>query len=105
MVVNRCGRSCLVSTLVAKRWEGETRAGGLERTHSSPWAYCRARICRSGFIPRGSHSEEGAHFSGRIQERILNMVVATDANDSVENYADLFTTVLRNDDIQEFDSK
>ena len=29
----------------------------------------------------------------------------TGANDSVENYADLFTTALRNDDIQEFDSK
>ena len=29
----------------------------------------------------------------------------TGANDSVENYADLFTTSLRNDDIQEFDSK
>ena len=29
----------------------------------------------------------------------------TRANDSVENYADLFTIVLRNDDIQEFDSK
>ena len=27
----------------------------------------------------------------------------TGANDSVENYADLFTVVLRNDDIQEFD--
>ena len=27
------------------------------------------------------------------------------ANDSVENYADLFTITLRNDDIQEFDSK
>ena len=27
------------------------------------------------------------------------------ANDSVENYADLFTVVLRNDDIQDFDSK
>ena len=27
------------------------------------------------------------------------------ANDSVENYADLFTVVLRNDDIQEFDSE
>ena len=25
--------------------------------------------------------------------------------DSVENYADLFTVLLRNDDIQEFDSK
>ena len=29
----------------------------------------------------------------------------TGANDSVENYADLFTFVLRSDDIQEFDSK
>ena len=29
----------------------------------------------------------------------------TGASDSVENYADLFTVVLRNDDIQEFDSK
>ena len=29
----------------------------------------------------------------------------TGANDSVENYADLFTVVLRNDDIREFDSK
>ena len=29
----------------------------------------------------------------------------TGANDSVENYADLFTMVLRNGDIQEFDSK
>ena len=29
----------------------------------------------------------------------------TGANDSVENYVDLFTIVVRNDDIQEFDSK
>ena len=29
----------------------------------------------------------------------------TGANHSVENYADLFTIALRNDDIQEFDSK
>ena len=29
----------------------------------------------------------------------------TGATDSVENFADLFTIVLRNDDIQEFDSK
>ena len=29
----------------------------------------------------------------------------TGADDSVENYADLFTISLRNDDIQEFDSK
>ena len=29
----------------------------------------------------------------------------TGANDSVENYADLFTVVLRNDDVQEFHQK
>ena len=29
----------------------------------------------------------------------------TGSHDSVENYADLFTIVLRNDDVQEFDSK
>ena len=29
----------------------------------------------------------------------------TGSHDSVENYADLFTIVLRNDDNQEFDSK
>ena len=29
----------------------------------------------------------------------------TGANDSVENYADLFTIAIRHDDIQEFDSK
>ena len=31
--------------------------------------------------------------------------LVTGANDSVENYADLFTVVLRNDDIEDFDSK
>ena len=36
---------------------------------------------------------------------VLDYFRVTGANDSVENYADLFTTVLRNDDIQEFDSK
>ena len=29
----------------------------------------------------------------------------SETNDSVENFADLFTIALRNDDIQEFDSK
>ena len=36
---------------------------------------------------------------------IYDFLQVTGANDSVENYADLFTVVLRNDDIQEFDSK
>ena len=36
--------------------------------------------------------------------KIYEYFRVTGANDSVENYADLFTVVLRNDDIQEFDS-
>ena len=36
---------------------------------------------------------------------IYEYFLVTGAHDSVENYADLFTISLRNDDIQEFDSK
>ena len=41
--------------------------------------------------------------SGRESRRGARRSQATD--DSVENYTDLFTIALRNDDIQEFDSK
>ena len=41
----------------------------------------------------------------QIAYLIYEYIRVTGANDSVENYADLFTVVLRNDDIQEFDSK
>ena len=41
----------------------------------------------------------------QIAYLICEYFQVTGANDSVENYADLFTIVLRNDDIQEFDSK
>ena len=41
----------------------------------------------------------------QIAYLIYEYFQVTGANDSVENYADLFTIVLRNDDIQEFDSK
>ena len=45
-------------------------------------------------------------FWGRhIAYLIYEYFWVTGANDSVENYADLFTVVLRKDDIQEFDSK
>ena len=45
-----------------------------------------------------------------LRERQITYLIyeyfrVTGANDSVENYADLFTIVLRSDDIQEFDSK
>ena len=45
-------------------------------------------------------------FRGRqIAYLIYEYFRVTGANDSVENYADLFTVGIRNDDIQEFDSK
>ena len=41
----------------------------------------------------------------RIAYLIYDYFRVTGIQDSVENYADLFTISLRNDDIQEFDSK
>ena len=41
----------------------------------------------------------------QIAHLIYEYFRVTGANDSVEDYADLFTISLRNDDIQEFDSK
>ena len=50
--------------------------------------------------------EEDRFLRGReIAYLIYEYFPVTGANYSVENYADLFTIVLRNDDIQEFDSK
>ena len=40
----------------------------------------------------------------QIAHLIYEYFRVTGANDSVVNYADLFTVSLRNDDIQEFDS-
>ena len=50
--------------------------------------------------------KEDRFFRGRqIAYLIYEYFRVTEAHDSVENYADLFTISLRNDDIQEFDSK
>ena len=50
--------------------------------------------------------KEGRFLRGRqIAYTIYDIFRVTGANDSVENYADLFTIGLRDDDIQEFDSK
>ena len=50
--------------------------------------------------------KEDRFLRGRqIAYLIYEYFQVTGANDSVENYADLFTVVLRNDDIQESDSK
>ena len=52
-----------------------------------------------------AHKEDRFLRGRQIAYLIYEYFRVTGANDSVENYADLFTIVLRNDDIQEFDSK
>ena len=68
-------------------------------------------IHNSPFKRRISLEEQKAQkqdrfFRGRQSAYLLyEYFWVTGANDSAEDYADLFTIVLRNDDIQEFDSK
>ena len=52
-----------------------------------------------------AHKEDRFLRGRQIAYVIYEYFPVTGANDSVENYADLFTVVLRNDAIQEFDSK
>ena len=68
---------------------------------------------RSSIIPKRKISleeqkaqKEDRFLRGRqIAYLIYEQFRVTGTDDSVENYTDLFTIVLRNDDIQEFDSK
>ena len=68
-------------------------------------------IHNSHFQRRISLEEQKAQKQDRflrgrqIADLIYDYFRVTGAHDSVENYADLFTISLRNDDIQEFDSK
>ena len=68
-------------------------------------------IHNSHFKRRVSLEEQKAQKEDRILRGrqiaylIYEYFRVTGATDSVENYADLFTIALRNDDIQEFDSK
>ena len=68
-------------------------------------------IHNSQFKRRISLEEQNAQKEDRflrgrqIAYLIYEYFRVTGANGSVQNYADLFTIVLRNDDIQEFDSK
>ena len=68
-------------------------------------------IHNSHFRRRISLEEQEAQKQDRfLRGRLIAYLIyeyfrVTGANDSVENYADLFTIALRNDDIQEFDSK
>ena len=52
-----------------------------------------------------AHKEDRFLRGRQIAYLICEYFWVTGANDSVKNYADLFTIALRNDDIQEFDSK
>ena len=68
-------------------------------------------IHNSHFKRRVSLEEQEAQKQDRfLRGRQIALLIyeyfrVTGANDSVENYADLFTVVLRNEDIQEFVSK
>ena len=68
-------------------------------------------IHNSHFKRRISLEEQKAQKENRFRRGrqiaylIYEYFRVTGANDSVENYADLFTISLRNDDVQEFDSK
>ena len=68
-------------------------------------------IHNSQFKRRISLEEQSTQKEDRFLRgsQIANLIYdhfrVTGANDSVENYTDLFTISLRNDDIQEFDSK
>ena len=68
-------------------------------------------IHNSHFKRRVSLEEQKAQKEDRflrgrqIAYLIYEYFRVTGANDSVENYADLCTVLLRNDDIHEFDSK
>ena len=55
----------------------------------------------------GTKGPEAGPFPSRQTDCLLDLRYfrVTGIHDSVENYADLFTISLRNDDIQEFDSK
>ena len=52
-----------------------------------------------------AHKEDRFLRGRQIVFLIYEYFRVTGANESVESYADLFTKVLRNDDIQEFDTK
>ena len=51
------------------------------------------------------HKEDRFLRGRQIAYLIYEYFRVTEANDSVENYAELFTVVLQNDKIQEFDTK
>ena len=91
----------------------------IKGTHSPDFELLDARIAsamnkiiqNTRFTKKVSLEELKAHKEDRflrgtqIAYLIYEYFRVTGANDSVENYADLFTVVLRNDDIQNFVAK
>ena len=90
----------------------------IKGTHGPDFELLDARIAsalskiiqNTGFKKKVSLVEMKAHKEDRFLRRQIAYLIyeyfkVTGANDSVAYYADLFTIVLRNDDIQEFDSK
>ena len=63
------------------------------------------RIIHNSHCKKKVSLEEVKSSGRQIAYLIYEYFRVTGANDSVENYADLFAVVLQNDDIQEFDSK
>ena len=64
------------------------------------------RFKRKVSLEEQKAQKEDRFLRGRqIAYLIYEYFRVTEANDSLENYADLFTIVLRNDDTQDFDSK
>ena len=96
-----------------------TRSRSIRGTHGPDIELLDAKIAsalnriiqNTRFKEKVSLEEQKAQKEDRfLRERQIAYLICeffrvTGANDSVENYADLFTVVLRNDDIQEFDSK
>ena len=88
----------------------------IEGTHGPDFELLDARIAsalnkiiqKTRFKKKVSLEEMKAHKEDRfLRGRQIAYLIYEyfGANDSVDNYADLFTVALRNDDIQEFDTK
>ena len=70
------------------------------------WIIHNSQFKRRISLEEQKAQKEDRFFRGRqIAYLIYDHFRVTGSHDSVENYTDLFTIVLRNDDIQEFDSK
>ena len=70
------------------------------------WIIHNTQFKRKVSLKEQKSQKEDRVLRGRqIAYLIYEYFWVTGANDSVENYADLLTIVLRNDDFQEFDSK